>query len=72
MTNPDQDRTPLVDALQAYIQEHPAYFRIPAHRFDEGLDYRLKELLGSDVFKADLTEAEGLDDLHAAQGVIRI
>ena len=66
----DQNATPLIDALQTFASAEPAYFRIPAHRFSRGVDERLKDLLGENVFRADLTEAEGLDDLHAASGVI--
>ena len=61
---------PLLRALQEYISGDPAYFRIPAHRFSRGVDTLLKDLLGEKVFCADLTEAEGLDDLHAASGAI--
>ena len=62
--------TPLIRALQEYISGDPAYFRIPAHRFSRGVSAPLLELLGEKVFCADLTEAEGLDDLHAASGAI--
>ena len=65
-----QDATPLLDAMASFASSEPAYFRIPAHRFSRGVDERLTEVLGREVFRADLTEAEGLDDLHAASGVI--
>ncbi len=65
-----QDAVPLLDALREFASAGPAYFRIPAHRFSRGVDECLLHLLGENVFCADLTEAEGLDDLHAASGVI--
>ena len=34
----DQNRMPLVEALQQFREEAPAYFRIPGHRFERGLD----------------------------------
>ena len=66
----NQEDTPLLSALHAFISSDPAYFRIPAHRFSQGVDPELEKLLGASVFCADLTEAEGLDDLHAPSGAI--
>ena len=37
----DQNRMPLVEALQQFREEAPAYFRIPGHRFERGLDETL-------------------------------
>lgn len=62
----DQNRMPLVEALEQFRKEEPAYFRIPGHRFERGLDDALK----ADLAAYDLSEAEGLDDLHHAEGVI--
>ena len=33
----DQNRTPLLDAVAAYARREPAYFKIPAHRFERGI-----------------------------------
>ena len=66
----DQTRLPLQEALRRFREEAPAFFRIPAHRFDAGVDEETLRFLGADVFCADLTEAEGLDDLHDPSGVI--
>ena len=66
----DQSRTPLLDAIKKFQEEDPAYFRIPGHRFDRGADEKARKLLGRKAFCADLTEAEGLDDLHQPEGVI--
>jgi arginine decarboxylase len=68
----EQERMALVDALTAYSEKDPAYFRIPAHRFARGASPELLRLLGPEVFRYDLTEAEGLDDLHHPEGVIKI
>ena len=66
----DQSRTPLLDAIKKFQEADPAYFRIPGHRFDRGADEKARKLLGRKAFCADLTEAEGLDDLHQPEGVI--
>ena len=57
----DQNRMPLVEALQQFREEAPAYFRIPGHRFERGLDETLN---GASLAAYDLSEAEGLDDLR--------
>lgn len=67
----DQNSTPLLDAVAAYGKEEPAYFKIPAHRFERGVSPRWRKWTGDGIFRFDLTEAEGLDDLHGAEGVIR-
>ena len=67
----DQNKTPLFDAITKYIASKPAYFRIPGHRFERGISKRWTDVVGSDIFKYDLTEAPGLDDLHNAEGAIR-
>ena len=54
----DQNRMPLVEALQQFREEAPAYFRIPGHRFERGLDEALN---GASLAAYDLSEAEGLD-----------
>ena len=66
----DQTRLPLQTAIRRFREEAPAFFRIPSHHFAEGADPESRKLLGDAAFDADLTEAEGLDDLHAAEGVI--
>ena len=65
-----QWKTPLLDALENYYQENPAYFCIPGHRFERGISPNLLDLFGEQVFHYDLTEAEGLDDLHHPEGPI--
>ena len=67
----DQERTPLVDAIVKFGRGKPAYFRIPAHRFERGMNSRFRDAAGEGVFRCDLSEAEGLDDLHQPMGVIR-
>ena len=64
----DQKHMPLLEALEKFRDESPAYFRIPAHRFLKGLN---PALTGKNLAALDLSEAEGLDDLHQAEGPIR-
>ena len=67
----NQNSTPILDAIENFRNERPAFFRIPAHRFERGADPRALEVLGEKAFMSDLTEAEGLDDLHQPAGPIR-
>ncbi len=69
-THLSQDRTPLIDAIRKYVDEGPAFFRVPGHRFERGVDAAVLDLLGEKAYRADLTEAEGLDDLHHPSGAI--
>lgn len=66
----NQHQAPLLEALLVFAQKNPAYFRIPAHRFEKGINDRLLQAAGDGIFRLDLSEAEGLDDLHHAQGAI--
>lgn len=61
---------PVLEALYEYQKKDPAYFQIPGHRYERGVNPALSEAWGKDVFRFDLTESEGLDDLHDPRGVI--
>ena len=67
----DQNRVPLIEALDRFIETEPALFCIPGHRSEKGVPEELLERFGEYIFRYDLTEAPGLDDLHDAQGAIR-
>ena len=43
----DQNRTPLFDAIMEYNERKPAYFRIPGHRFERGINQRWRDVVGS-------------------------
>ena len=67
----EQLRTPLYDAIIKYIDEEPTSFHIPSHKMGAGIDPRWKEFAGDNIFKMDLTEVTGLDDLHQPSGPIK-
>lgn len=67
----DQRHTPLLDALVTFSKKEPAYFRIPAHRFERGIHEAFRQAAGEKLFRLDLSEAEGLDDLHQPEGAIK-
>lgn len=65
-----QEKAPLFAAVKAYKEQNPAYFCIPGHRFARGIAGEWTEDVGTEIFGYDLTEAHGLDDLHAPEGAI--
>lgn len=66
-----QANTPLLDAIRYYVEDSHAGFYTPGHKQGRGVSQKLRDLLGSQVFKADLTELANLDNLSAPEGVIK-
>ena len=66
-----QAKTPLLDAIKTYVEDSHAAFYTPGHKQGRGVSQTLLDLLGSQVFKADLTELENLDNLSTPEGVIK-
>jgi arginine decarboxylase len=67
----NQNQTPLLDALKACAAHPHAPFYTPGHKRGVGISPPLTNLLGKEVFHADLTELAELDNLFTPQGVIR-
>lgn len=66
----DQRRAPLYEALADYVARHPVVFHVPGHKQGRGAPPALRAALGEQGLALDLTEAPGLDDLHAPAGCI--
>ncbi|TYS13634.1 aminotransferase class I/II-fold pyridoxal phosphate-dependent enzyme [Rossellomorea vietnamensis] len=62
----DQNRMPLVEALQRHIQKGSVSFHVPGHK-----NGSLVEGQVSKAWEYDVTELAGLDDLHAPEDAIR-
>lgn len=69
--NKNQQTVPLLTALADYLKREFSSFHIPGHKGGELVDWEVLSLLNRQVFRADLTELPGLDDLHQPQGAIR-
>ena len=67
---PNQNQTPLIEALKACTNRSHAPFYTPGHKRGQGISPILRDLLGKDVFRADLTELAELDNLFTPQSVI--
>lgn len=66
-----QAKTPLLDAIRNYANNPHAAFYTPGHKGGKGISPNLADLLGTAVFKADLTELADLDNLFAPESTIR-
>ncbi|GFZ32912.1 lysine decarboxylase [Clostridium zeae] len=65
-------RVPLVEALKEYVKLRNAPFSMPGHKSGRGfkcdaLDIDLTEF----ILSADITEVDGLDNLHKPEGVLK-
>lgn len=70
-TPKSQAKTPLLDAVRQYVNLPHAAFYTPGHKQGKGISPSFSELLGAAVFRADLSELPGLDNLHAPSGAIQ-
>ncbi len=66
----EQQRAPLFEALLSYTQTVRAPLHIPGHKMGRAAPPSWRSFLGEQALSIDLTEAPGLDDLHAPEGVI--
>jgi arginine decarboxylase len=65
-----QKQAPLFDAVRAYAQRVRAPLHVPGHKLGQAAPGPWREFVGESALSIDLTEAPGLDDLHAPEGVI--
>ncbi|MDI9640764.1 aminotransferase class I/II-fold pyridoxal phosphate-dependent enzyme [Geitlerinema splendidum] len=65
-----QATTPLLTALQELANKPDAAFYAPGHKRGVGVSPQLRDVLGEQVFRADLPELPELDNLFAPCGAI--
>lgn len=64
--------TPIIDAIEKYIEEENSPFSMPGHKMGRAFDFKLKNMTVKEVLlRGDLTEVEGLDNLHNSETCIR-
>lgn len=66
----DQSRAPVLEALAAFRERGDVVYGPPGHKQGRGVDPRVRELLGDDLFRADILDLNGLDDRRESQGVL--
>lgn len=64
-------RAPLWEAMKAYLERGPASWHTPGHGGGRGAWRDFYRRLGPEVFRMDLTEVPGLDNLQEPRSVIR-
>lgn len=62
---------PLVRALRRYARKGPARFHMPGHKGSGRFFEDLGELFKKNLFRWDVTELPGLDNLHEPDGAIK-
>ncbi|HPJ11955.1 MAG TPA: aminotransferase class V-fold PLP-dependent enzyme [Caldisericia bacterium] len=63
--------TPFIDAVKSYVDKNRTAFHMPGHARSRLIPEQIEALLGKNAFKYDLTEVEGVDYLHKAEGVLK-
>lgn len=66
-----QEQAPLWEALIKHVHHGYAAFHVPGHKGGRGAPPELCAAWGEPVFRYDLTELPGLDNLHAPAGAIQ-
>ena len=66
-----QTDTPLLAAMQQYVQDEVIPFHTPGHKQGKGLHPALGKLIGKDALALDLALIEELDDFYEPYGCIK-
>jgi len=67
----DQNRAPIVEGLEAFLQKNATSFSLPGHKSGKGAAEDVKRLLGEGVFKSDTSTQKGVDDRLESQRVLQ-
>ena len=65
-----QSQAPLLDVLNIYLGQDYLRFHMPGHKGGQGASPDWKKMVGMAALRLDLTEVDGLDDLHNPRGSI--
>src|ERR1700709_2465770 len=65
----DHSRVPVLEALQEFRRRGDVVFGPPGHKQGRGVDPRVLQVVGADVFASDVLTLNGLDDRRESQGV---
>lgn len=66
----DHSRVPVLEALQEFRRRGDVAYGPPGHKQGRGVDPRVAEILGADVFRSDVLSLNGLDDRRQSQRVL--
>ncbi|WDU83091.1 hypothetical protein PWK10_17250 [Caloramator sp. Dgby_cultured_2] len=62
--------TPLINGLLEYISQRNVPFHMPGHK-NNANEFKELNIIQDNIFKMDLTEVEGVDNLHSPEGIIK-
>jgi arginine/lysine/ornithine decarboxylase len=66
----DHSQAPVLDAIRAYRERGHVSFLPPGHKQGRGVDQRVLDVVGKDVFASDIILMNGLDDRRMGHGVL--
>src|SRR4051794_40355541 len=66
----DHSRAPMLEALVDFRRRGDVAYGPPGHRQGLGVDPRVLDVLGVDLFAADVLSLNGLDDRRQSQGIL--
>ncbi|MFJ7214742.1 aminotransferase class I/II-fold pyridoxal phosphate-dependent enzyme [Amycolatopsis sp. NPDC098790] len=66
----DHSKAPVLDALREYHRIGYVPFNAPGHKQGRGVDPRVLDVVGADVFRSDVIALNGLDDRLMRRGVL--
>jgi arginine decarboxylase len=66
----DHSKAPVLEALRNYHRAGYVPFNAPGHKQGRGIDQRVIDVVGADVFRSDVIALNGLDDRLMRQGVL--
>ncbi|MEU9196575.1 aminotransferase class I/II-fold pyridoxal phosphate-dependent enzyme [Streptomyces hundungensis] len=66
----DHSRVPVLEALQEFRRRGDVAYGPPGHKQGRGVDPRVADIVGLDVFRSDVLALNGLDDRRQSQGVL--
>ncbi|MER0449656.1 ornithine decarboxylase [Streptomyces sp. Edi4] len=66
----DHSRAPVLEALQEFRRRGDVAYGPPGHKQGRGVDPRVADVVGLDVFRSDVLALNGLDDRRQSQGVL--
>jgi arginine decarboxylase len=66
----DHSRAPVLEALQEFRRRGDVVYGPPGHKQGRGIDPRVLEIVGRDVFASDVLSLNGLDDRRESQGIV--
>ncbi|SDF01700.1 aminotransferase class I/II-fold pyridoxal phosphate-dependent enzyme [Sporolituus thermophilus] len=66
-----QTDTPLLQAMQHYVEDGAIPFHTPGHKMGKGMHPRLRQFVSAETLALDLALMAELDDLHEPHGCIK-